>query len=338
MKTTFLSLTLASFYATTALAAPAGFTTLTFDAPLQDAPIEGAIWYPSNGGGTPLLFADNPVFYGIDVLEGADLSDGQHPVILLSHGMGANIRSVAWLASSLASKGAIVVSVNHPNSTTGDNDLQAGLNHGTRAQDLSRALDVLEDDPRFAGHIDSTRIMSAGFSFGGWTALSLAGITGDQVGYIIHCDLHSMDSSHCTEILSAGIKLDSIPPQIWDASYADPRVTIATAIDPGLIWGLTAQNTKTLIANVNLISLGTGADRKIATDFDASGLTALLPDAHITRIAPAMHFTALPLCKPAAEEILKEEGDDPVCTDPKGTDRAAVHATIINEIAGELGL
>ena len=38
------------------------------------------------------------------------------------------------------------------------------------------------------------------------------------------------------------------------------------------------------------------------------------------------------------EEILKEEGDDPVCTDPKGTDRAAVHATIINEIAGELGL
>ena len=51
-----------------------------------------------------------------------------------------------------------------------------------------------------------------------------------------------------------------------------------------------------------------------------------------------MHFTALPLCKPAAEEILKEEGDDPVCTDPKGTDRAAVHATIINEIAGELGL
>ena len=158
--------------------------------------------------------------------------------------------------AAIASKGAIVVSVNHPNSTTGDNDLQAGLNHGTRAQDLSRALDVLEDDPRFAGHIDSTRIMSAGFSFGGWTALSLAGITGNQVGYIIHCDLHSMDSSHCTEILSAGIKLDSIPPQIWDASYADPRVTIATAIDPGLIWGLTAQNTKTLIANVNLISLG----------------------------------------------------------------------------------
>ena len=40
----------------------------------------------------------------------------------------------------------------------------------------------------------------------------------------------------------------------------------------------------------------------------------------------------------AIVEILKEEGDDPVCTDPKGTDRAAVHATIINEIAGELGL
>ncbi|MDO7627268.1 MAG: hypothetical protein MUQ59_13425, partial [Loktanella sp.] len=150
----------------------------------------------------------------------------------------------------------------------GDNDLQAGLNHGTRAQDLSRALDVLEDDPRFVGHIDSTRIMAAGFSFGGWTALSLAGISGNQVGYITHCDLHSTDTSHCTEILSSGLKLDSIPTQIWDAFYADPRVTIATSIDPGLIWGLTAHNTKTLIASVNLISLGTGADRKLATFFE----------------------------------------------------------------------
>ena len=32
-------------------------------------------------------------------------------------------------------------------------------------------------DPRFLGHIDSTRIIAAGFSFGGWTALSLAQIT-----------------------------------------------------------------------------------------------------------------------------------------------------------------
>lgn len=337
MKTTFFALALATF-ATSALADPAGFRPLTFDAPHQDTAIEGAIWYPSHGGGTALLYGDNPVFYGIDVLENADLAGGQHPVVLLSHGMGANIRSVSWLASSLAEKGAIVIAVNHPNSTAGDNDLQAGLNHGTRALDLSRALDTLQADPRFADHIDPTRIMAAGFSLGGWTALSIAGITGNQAGYIAHCDSHSTTSSHCTDIMSAGIKLDSVPAEIWNASYADPRVTIAAAIDPGLTWGLTAENTKTLIANINLIGLGEGADRKLATDFDASGLTTLLPDSHAINVAPAMHFTALPLCKPAAEEILKEEGDDPVCTDPAGTDRAAVHAIIISEVAGELGL
>ena len=75
-----------------------------------------------------------------------------------------------------------------------------------------------------------------------------------------------------------------------------------------------------------------------ATDFDASGLADLLPGATVDRHAPAIHFSALPLCKPMAEAILIEEGDDPVCTDPVGADRAAVHQAIIDRIAGDLGL
>ena len=51
-----------------------------------------------------------------------------------------------------------------------------------------------------------------------------------------------------------------------------------------------------------------------------------------------MHFTALPLCKPMAEEILTQEEDDPVCTDPAGTDRAAVHRRIVAGILADLGL
>lgn len=67
-------------------------------------------------------------------------------------------------------------------------------------------------------------------------------------------------------------------------------------------------------------------------------MAALLPDAVIERIEPALHFTATPVCKPAGAAILLEENDDPVCTDLTGTTRAAVHGTIIEAMAGELGL
>ena len=100
----------------------------------------------------------------------------------------------------------------------------------------------LAEDPFFRGNIDTSRIMAAGFSYGGWTALSLG------------------------------------------------------------------------------------------------GLTDLLPQARTERLAPAFHFTAMPLCKPEAPQILEAEQDDPVCTDPDGTDRAAVHAKIIETILEQLAL
>ncbi|WP_170118993.1 hypothetical protein [Roseicyclus mahoneyensis] len=56
------------------------------------------------------------------------------------------------------------------------------------------------------------------------------------------------------------------------------------------------------------------------------------------RLAPAFHFTATPSCQLAGAAILEADQDDPVCTDPAGTDRAAVRATIITAIANALGL
>jgi hypothetical protein len=55
-------------------------------------------------------------------------------------------------------------------------------------------------------------------------------------------------------------------------------------------------------------------------------------------LAPANHFTAMPLCKPAGEAILAEEKDDPVCTDPAGGDRQTIHDRIIQRIAAHFGL
>lgn len=336
---TILTMTLGmTVLAAAAFAQEAGFRDFNFEAPHHGRKVTGAVWYPATGAGEPLVFGDNPIFYGVDVAVDARVAAGPFPVVVLSHGMGGNIRSLAWLAASLAEKGAIVVSVNHLNSTWGDFDLAQGMRHWTRAQDLRVALDTLWADPVFAGHIDEGRVMAAGFSYGGWTALALGGLQGDFAGYAAHCAKFGAASVDCEDMVDAGVDLSDIAHDAWNASYRDARVNHVVAIDPGLIWGLDAQDLAGLISDVRLIGLGDPATRLLAADFDKSGFAALLPDAQIEVITPAMHFTAMPLCKPAGAEILREEGDDPVCSDPIGTDRAAVHATIIARIEADLGL
>lgn len=324
--------------ATGAMADPAGLRTQKLEMAHHAKQANATIWYPNGGGGDVTVFAENPVFQGVDAAMGADLAEGQHPVILFSHGMGGTARAQAWLASALAERGAIVVSVNHANSTWGDFDMGEGVKHWTRAADLSAALDAMLADPEYAGHIDQSRIMVAGFSYGGWTALSMGGVTGSLSGIVDACTTHIETMEACEMLLSAEVNMQGLDPKAWSADYSDDRITHVTAIDPGFVWGLENDNVKDLIPDVHIIGFGGPQDRMQATDFDASGLAGLLPDAKFTQFEPSFHFTAMPLCKPAGEAILQNENDDPVCTDPVGTDRAAVHAAIVEAIASDLGL
>lgn len=333
-----LSLTLVASALTTAAAEPAGLRLFDLTLSHDGETTEGGIWYPSAGGGEAALFAERPAFYGVDALIGADIAPGKHPVVLFSHGMGGSFRSQSWLAEKLAERGAIVIGVDHPNTRSGNLDMRKGVRHWTRAQDLSAALDYLQQDPDFRDHLDLSRVMAAGFSYGGWTALSLGGVTGDLQGMVNACTEYGARMEACDVLMSPEVNMPGIDPALWNKSYADPRVTMVAAIEPGLAWGLGAANVASLVPDTLLIGLGEGKDRMLATDFDASGLTALLPGARIEHIAPAFHFTMQPICKPGAEELLREMGDDPVCSDPVGTDRAAVHATVEKLLAEQLGL
>ena len=182
--------------------------------------------------------------------------------------------------------------------------------------------------------------MAAGFSYGGWTALSLGGLTGDLAGYVSHCAGSGDRSSHCNDISRAGVDLTDVSAKEWNASYRDPRVTHVAAIDPGLMYGLSAENVTGLVADVLLIGLGAGDDRLYATDFTTAGngFETLLPSAETVAIAPANHFSALLTCKPDGAAILKSENDDPVCDDPTGGDRDDIHIQIVDAIAKQLGL
>jgi predicted dienelactone hydrolase len=299
-----------------------------------------AVWYPAPEGTTE-LFADNPVFRGSDVRRYAKPAAGRHPVVLLSHGMGGTYLTLNWLATGLAAKGAIVIGVNHPNGWFRDRNPDKMFNHWTRVQDLQAALAHVVADQDLAGLIDPERIYAAGFSFGGWTALSFGGATADLKGSLDYCKTAGERSFNCTDLKLYGLDPTKIDPALWIASYKDVRVKAVASIDPGLTWGMKQENvSKVDQSQLLIIGLGKGTDRHYATDTTerGSGLEQLVPKAESVALTPATHFTAMPVCKPEGVEILASEKDDPVCSDPPGTDRAAVHTEIIELITKHFAL
>ncbi len=336
----------ALLYLSFLLAAPAlaetpvtGIQEETITVPHHSRPMSRAIFFPAMGG-TPIMLGKNPVFDGVPVAEAATPEAGPHPAILLSHGWGGNYKRMGWLIQGLVERGAVVIAVNHPNSTTGEQGSLQALDHWTRAQDLSAALDQALADPTTGPLIDPDRIYALGFSYGGWTALSLGGLRGSRDGLDRFCSDPDTDISHCADILRAGIRIADIDETAWNASYKDPRIAGVAAIDPALTWGLTVADTEGLDVPVLLLGLGSGSDRLLATDTSTSGsgFEALVPAASVEVLAPASHFAALGPCTPQGAAILEEEQDDPVCTDPAGTDRAAVNARIVTAVAAHFGL
>ena len=317
-----------------------GFEEVALDMPHRETVVRGAIWYPADVGGEVRQVGENSVFVGVAVRDGAPVADGRHPVVLFSHGLGGRFETIAWLPAGLAARGAIVVSPNHPGSTWLDLNVRRAVKHWTRVQDLRTALDWLLSSPEWMGRVDESRIAAVGFSYGGWTALSMGGATGNLAGYAAYCDDFGARAADCRMLARAGIEPGALDAGRWNASYKDGRVGAVAAIDPAVLHGLGSGNLEHLVDDVLLIGLGTGTDRYPPVDFgpSGSGFSALLPRAATAVIAPARHFTALGACKPRGAAILRQEGDDPLCDDPKGTDRNAVHRRIVDLVAGHLGL
>jgi predicted dienelactone hydrolase len=126
-------------------------------------------------------------------------------------------------------------------------------------------------------------------------------------------------------------------PASWNIPMGDPRISAVIAADPGFSFVATPDSVAAMAMPVLLISLGAD-DLFPAADVSTagSGLAEALSDARHVVIAPAHHFSFLGLCKPAGAAILREEQDDPVCDEPAGGDRAAVHAAVIEAVLGFL--
>ncbi|WP_016952379.1 alpha/beta hydrolase [Anabaena sp. PCC 7108] len=112
-------------------------------------------------------------------------------VIVISHGLGLNSSNFRYLANHLASQGFAVVVPNHPNSSAKQlHPRQSLIKSNTsklvepgeftdRPLDIKYILDQLEKanqfDANFKGRLNLQQVGVFGQSFGGYTALALAG-------------------------------------------------------------------------------------------------------------------------------------------------------------------
>lgn len=109
---------------------------------------------------------------GIAVEDAPPLT-GAHPVVVLSHGYNNDPAMQAWLAENLASKGYVVVGVMHRDPPITDTAL-------TPATLLRRPLDIVFVLRRIRAGLlgtmaDTARIALAGYSYGGYGVMQVAG-------------------------------------------------------------------------------------------------------------------------------------------------------------------
>ncbi|MEM6425077.1 MAG: alpha/beta fold hydrolase [Cyanobacteria bacterium P01_D01_bin.128] len=137
---------------------------------------------------------DRPVDFYVPERLGAAIAAYNRPlpVVLISHGLGSDRTSYAYLARYLTSHGFAVLSLEHGGSNAGQlGALLEGFSTQVvpteeflqRPESASSALDGLANyvaqQPQLSGRIDVETVGVVGQSYGGYTALALAGATFD---------------------------------------------------------------------------------------------------------------------------------------------------------------
>ncbi|WP_119066713.1 alpha/beta hydrolase family protein [Aggregatilinea lenta] len=170
-----------------------------------DAPLNITIWYPAlneNGAEEAITYpymtnpdssmGMEPTVTGSAINAASyDLGSGPYPLVILSHGYSLGRTGYAWLAEHLASHGFVVVAPQHyevVDETLGD--FWRGAI--TRPQEIEVVLNYVEAqsvaEGIFTGLIDTERIAVVGHSYGGYTALAMAGARFDSDGMEALCD------------------------------------------------------------------------------------------------------------------------------------------------------
>lgn len=261
------------------------------------------------------------------------------PLILLSHGTGGSALMMAWPGTQLAAHGFITVAVNHPGNNAVDGYTVPGFTLGwERAVDLSKVLDGVLADPEFGARIDPHRIGAAGFSYGGYTVLELAGGIGDLSVAATECDVPHPTAAICTsppempDLMPRAIQVYHADPayrRALDASrqsYRDSRIRAVFAIAP-LAMVFSSQSLAKISIPVEIVA-GAG-DPILSPKANAAFAATHIPGAQLSIYPGGVgHYTFLDTCTPMGQTTRPG-----LCVDRPGVDRNAIHAETARKAA-----
>ena len=274
----------------------------------SDFRLAGAIWYPCAAKPQRVPLGRLTVQF-IDTVRGAQdcpVTGAKLPLVIVSHGRGGWFGGHEDVVEALADAGFVVAAINHPGDNGNDSSKRDTLSlFESRPRDMIRLLDFMMNDWKDKAFLDPARTGFFGFSFGGYTGLTLAGARPDFGRLARFCT----DKAGACEQLHSG-ETPPDPPhdaRIRAAVIADPPSTVFTRDNLSAI---------TIPLQFWRSELGGGG-------VDASGtgrITISLPGKPDVHTMPAGHFGFLPPCSPQFAANFPR-----FCTDPPGFDRTAFH-------------
>jgi len=300
------------------------------------------VWYPAEPGGTPVAVGENRVFAGTRAFAEAPLVDGVHPLILMSHGSGASVERMAWIAAALAKNGFVVAGPNHPGTTSGDSTPEDTPKLWQRSNDLSTVLSWLLEDKKWRKTIDPDKIGSLGFSLGGAAVLRSVGAAATVEAYADYCDTYP-DMADCqwfaggrgyrdgAELSVAPFDLRTVDREKFEQPETEPRIRSVVAVDPALAAVFDPSSLEAVDIPLRFINLGLPGTVPIAAKAD--DLAASAPLASLEHVAGAVHFSFLPECRPGTIEFLNQIGEtDALCEDGGARLRGELHRELADKI------
>ncbi len=201
--------------------------------PEYDRPLTLEIWYPAaegtvQGGTYSATIRDGQteaILRGRANRDAEPASGGTFPLILLSHGYPGNRFLMSHLGENLASKGYVVVSIDHTDSTYSD---QAAFGSTLYNRPLDQAF-VLDTMANLTGQlgdiIDGETVGLVGYSMGGYGALISGGAGVTQ------------EATEFTWGTPAGLLTRHLAGSDSHEELIDPRLKAIIAIGP---WGKNA--------------------------------------------------------------------------------------------------
>ncbi|HSP03756.1 MAG TPA: alpha/beta fold hydrolase [Acidimicrobiales bacterium] len=140
------------------------------------------VWYPAAAPAEPTPYELIPgVEFAADLstVDAPPSDEAPFPVLVFSHGSGGLRQQSATIVETVASHGFVVVAADHAGNTAIDRllgtETDFGVSARNRVLDVVLLLDEVEAGRLAGGLADPDRIAVMGHSFGGFTALAVAG-------------------------------------------------------------------------------------------------------------------------------------------------------------------